>query len=957
MLPNIEAKRLGKLLSGDEIINSKNNSLKDLPSGCKDYSPDNSWLEQKQIQATLETYHNLIGAERIEKKQNLSSAIWVSDLGKAKVTKKSGKHWEVFGHTVDSVDWLYPEEALFLLEVNALELYVDEVPLSLEQTYSLVIGGHCPLGEYRVYAHLSRKGYRVLRHDKRITVTRYERDVRLDQIGLAERRDKRKTDTDKSDAKDVAAKGQTQDGANLESNPEESAKESSASQKLPDGKKKRDSSPEVMIIDDPDVEVITIDQDDDDVEITCVKTPSHVETVDLLESEDDDDDVVFVPQRPKNDDPSKWRKWYLSIRDFITKESSQDRSVTPKMTNLRAIDYFDLANKSVDSIMRAIPPHNGSVDFINAPDQRFIPVEILPKFAHYKISLNTEENESVHNDSSRVDTTQNLEDILRSDQPCNRYGYSYHRTRTFSYTRPNNPRPFGSFGNWTNRMHVSEQSQFFSNDSSNKFFQRSQRFAPRASQPFQNHSARFGQNNFQKFFGNAQQNWPPNQMAAAMNSVGQMLQQGQMQQQGQMGNPMGLQLKIAMQQACQMLAMSLMQSSQSLMQLNNPQRNQLSGPPIYKHRPHYHRGRWRGRGNWQKGARNSPKRPAETGVVYLVDGDDEDTKEKPKLKRVMALNAIANLNSPKKAKTEKNLKIEQDDKPSSTIELKNVEAKQENVVSDDDEKFSPDVISLSGSDECEVVSTATPTIELPPLPSIDRPSAIESESTLRKSPEPRADQQIVEIDSSTPEIVEVTPEENIDSEPAERKAEETSEAIEPPDLSAEAPMPVKPQDDAISQDSLSRDANVRPDNSDSSSAQDEPAVDSWEDLKKIEPALPSKSFRSILNYDEQRIGVADVLKSLQVVGPIDETDDTDDVLKVAYDVYLPNQPFRKSLQLVPNYRIIVTNSNGFPSVVDLIKLRATYKDDVPFVFAVVGDDSVGFYNVQTVELPTLIDDL
>lgn len=46
----------------------------------------------------------------------LMTAVWVPEEHKAEVMLKN-KNWEVFGHHSDDTDWLFPEEALYLMEM------------------------------------------------------------------------------------------------------------------------------------------------------------------------------------------------------------------------------------------------------------------------------------------------------------------------------------------------------------------------------------------------------------------------------------------------------------------------------------------------------------------------------------------------------------------------------------------------------------------------------------------------------------------------------------------------------------------------------------------------------------------------------------------------------------------------------------------------------------------------
>nr|XP_021184262.2 uncharacterized protein LOC110372068 [Helicoverpa armigera] len=132
--------------------------------GLKDVAPNGSWLEQKQIQAALEARKYLIEVERIEKCGTLSHAEWRDDLMLAEVTQKVGGYWQYLGHNVGKTLYLQPEEALFLMEVNCLLLKHNEVTVSLQKAYSLLLQPPTTMIQYKVYASLSRLGYKVFRH-------------------------------------------------------------------------------------------------------------------------------------------------------------------------------------------------------------------------------------------------------------------------------------------------------------------------------------------------------------------------------------------------------------------------------------------------------------------------------------------------------------------------------------------------------------------------------------------------------------------------------------------------------------------------------------------------------------------------------------------------------------------------------------------------------------------------
>nr|CAD7257598.1 unnamed protein product [Timema shepardi] len=196
--------------------------------GDKEFRPSHSWLEDKQIQRAIDERKALLEEERVVKLGNLARAEWNDELKEAEVTRVTGKHWQVIGHERETKIWLYPEEALYLLEMdnhpplppqvhlteiqtsispssvvqlnttNALANYATEsnlelmyggVALSVQQAYSVVLGCKtgCTLDEYRTYAHLMRQGYRVMRHSPSLKVTNYERTIGLHEHVLRQK--------------------------------------------------------------------------------------------------------------------------------------------------------------------------------------------------------------------------------------------------------------------------------------------------------------------------------------------------------------------------------------------------------------------------------------------------------------------------------------------------------------------------------------------------------------------------------------------------------------------------------------------------------------------------------------------------------------------------------------------------------------------------------------------------
>jgi hypothetical protein len=81
-----------------------------------------------------------------------------------------GKHWVNLGHREHNLTYIYPEEALFLIERGLLKLdFCDPIETQttisyIEKAYQfLIANGHLSIDHLQVYMYLKRLGYIVLR--------------------------------------------------------------------------------------------------------------------------------------------------------------------------------------------------------------------------------------------------------------------------------------------------------------------------------------------------------------------------------------------------------------------------------------------------------------------------------------------------------------------------------------------------------------------------------------------------------------------------------------------------------------------------------------------------------------------------------------------------------------------------------------------------------------------------
>ncbi|KAK3090756.1 hypothetical protein FSP39_014356 [Pinctada imbricata] len=169
--------------SAGELIKHSQRANKSLPQrgGHKDFSPDDGWLQAKRLEKFLEERNECLSEERVERLGSLVQGEWVPEKQLVELHKEMGKFWAQMGFVDEKRMWLYPEEALYLMESNILEVWYRGLPVSIQQAYVAFLNTDMSDDEYQVYAHLRRLGYVVIRHQGKLPFTRYERQIGLDK--------------------------------------------------------------------------------------------------------------------------------------------------------------------------------------------------------------------------------------------------------------------------------------------------------------------------------------------------------------------------------------------------------------------------------------------------------------------------------------------------------------------------------------------------------------------------------------------------------------------------------------------------------------------------------------------------------------------------------------------------------------------------------------------------------
>ncbi|XP_042224256.1 tRNA-splicing endonuclease subunit Sen54-like isoform X2 [Homarus americanus] len=114
-------------------------------------------------------------------RDQLATGEWLKESGMVRVLHETGKFWQYMGAETDIGKCLYPEEALYLIDTGELEVSYGDVALSLQQAQTVMLQDAHHVDQYLVYAHLSRTGCKVVRHQTHLVYTRYETQIGIDR--------------------------------------------------------------------------------------------------------------------------------------------------------------------------------------------------------------------------------------------------------------------------------------------------------------------------------------------------------------------------------------------------------------------------------------------------------------------------------------------------------------------------------------------------------------------------------------------------------------------------------------------------------------------------------------------------------------------------------------------------------------------------------------------------------
>ncbi|XP_061906294.1 tRNA-splicing endonuclease subunit Sen54 isoform X1 [Entelurus aequoreus] len=169
-----------EILSPSELFSARSRSHKIPIRGQKDFYPKDSAEQQQRLQQSLKEHWGLVSEERVERLGNLVRATWIPSERIVELQSPAGKFWQTMGFSVRGKQCLLPEEALYLMECGSVQVFHQDLPLSIQDGYERFLSPDTVnLQQYQVFGHLKRLGFVVHRFDASSEPSSYARQLNL----------------------------------------------------------------------------------------------------------------------------------------------------------------------------------------------------------------------------------------------------------------------------------------------------------------------------------------------------------------------------------------------------------------------------------------------------------------------------------------------------------------------------------------------------------------------------------------------------------------------------------------------------------------------------------------------------------------------------------------------------------------------------------------------------------
>ncbi|NP_001096368.1 tRNA-splicing endonuclease subunit Sen54 [Xenopus tropicalis] len=146
------------MLSPEELLaaRSREKSIPQRSHGQKDFLPDGSEAQNEKLRLCRAEQWELLKEERVERLGSLVKGIWRPKEDLVELTSPAGKFWQTMGFTHQGKQCLLPEEAVYLLECGAVQLFYHDSLLSVLDQISVMERSFL-LDDYESWAQSYRK--------------------------------------------------------------------------------------------------------------------------------------------------------------------------------------------------------------------------------------------------------------------------------------------------------------------------------------------------------------------------------------------------------------------------------------------------------------------------------------------------------------------------------------------------------------------------------------------------------------------------------------------------------------------------------------------------------------------------------------------------------------------------------------------------------------------------------
>ncbi|XP_039898079.1 tRNA-splicing endonuclease subunit Sen54 [Simochromis diagramma] len=244
-----KGKFYSEILSPSELFAARSRSHKIPIRGQKDFFPDDSDEQKQRLEQSLNEHWSLLSEERVERLGNLVNGQWIPSKQIVELQSPAGKFWQTMGFSANGKQCLLPEEALYLMECGNLQVFHQDLPLSIQDGYEKFLSANTvSLQQYQVFGHLKRLGYVVLRFDPSSESSSYARQLNLpqsrDRAGRQLKRKRSLSPAPSSTPTATCSRAEAQEECSTEKMEEDKCSEGEEDKKLPEPPEAQSSADE-----------------------------------------------------------------------------------------------------------------------------------------------------------------------------------------------------------------------------------------------------------------------------------------------------------------------------------------------------------------------------------------------------------------------------------------------------------------------------------------------------------------------------------------------------------------------------------------------------------------------------------------------------------------------------------------------------------------------------------------